>query len=104
MAVTPKRLAVGSVPSTQTAAYITGGASKAIVKSMTFLNTDTASHTLDIFIFDQVTTIKLVSVTLGADDQFVFDTTFVLDGGYAIEIVADQAGIISYYISGAEVT
>ncbi len=100
MANSVKKLARGSVATTEATVYTTPGSGQAVVTNIVLTNTTGAAITATV----KLATVEvLAGVSIAANGVFAFDLRQVLDANEVIAAVASAAGL-KLHISGMEVT
>jgi hypothetical protein len=95
-----KKLARGSVATTEATVYSTPGSGQAVVTNIVLTNTTGAAITATV----KLATVEVLSdVPIAANGVFAFDLRQVLDSSEAIAAVASETGL-KLHISGMEVT
>jgi hypothetical protein len=95
-----KKLARGSVATSEASVYTTPGSAQAVVTNIVLTNTTGAAITASI----KLATVEvLAEVAIAANGVFAFDLRQVLDANEAIAAVASAAGL-RLHISGMEVS
>mgnify|MGYP001210637736 CR=1 FL=1 len=112
MAYTEKRLVPGSLLTGSAATYytVTAPVLKAVIKEMTFCNTDSATpYTFTLHIVPSggsstTANMELNSVTLQAGETKIFGRTDIMEQGSFIQAFASTNAKISFSCSGVEKT
>lgn len=104
MAVTAKALAFGSAPSSIAGVYTAPGATTTAIVSAVFHNTDSSTHTIEMYIRVSGSDYQLLEIDIEADGSLFFNERVVLETGSIIRLVADTGSVVTYYISGIEMT
>ena len=100
MANNVKKLARGSVATTEAGVYTTPGSAQAVVTNIVLTNTTGAAITATV----KLATVEvLAGVSIAANGVFAFDLRQVLDAAETIAAVASATGL-KLHISGMEVT
>ena len=100
MANNVKKLARGSVATTDTTVYTTPGSGQAVVTNIVLTNTTGAAITATV----KLATVEvLAAVSIAANGVFAFDLRQVLDASEVIAASASATGL-RLHISGMEVT
>lgn len=100
MANSVKKLARGSVATTDTTVYTAPGSGQAVVTNIVLTNTTAAAITATV----KLATVEvLAGVSIAANGVFAFDLRQVLDNNDVISASA-SAGGLKLHISGMEVT
>jgi len=95
-----KKLARGSVATTEASVYTTPGSAQAVVTNIVLTNTTGAAITSTV----KLATVEvLAGVSIAANGVFAFDLRQVLDANEAISAVASAAGL-KLHVSGMEVS
>ena len=95
-----KKIARGSVATTEASVYSTPGSAQAVVTNIVLTNTTGAAITATI----KLATVEVLSgVSIAANGVFAFDLRQVLDAAEEIRAVASATGL-RLHISGMEVT
>jgi hypothetical protein len=95
-----KKLARGSVATTEATVYTTPGSGQAVVTNIVLTNTTGAAITATV----KLATVEVVAgVSIAANGVFAFDLRQVLDSSEAIAASASAVGL-RLHISGMEVT
>ena len=102
MALTVKNLGNGTLPNVTGALYTAPSLTTAIVRSISLVNTDSSSHTVNIYVKGKRILDKDKSLSAGA--SFVIDWVITLGPADAITGDADAASKVDYVISGVERT
>jgi hypothetical protein len=97
---TIKKLARGSVATTEATVYTTPGSGQAVVTNVVLTNTTGAAITATV----KLATVEVVAgVSIAANGVFAFDLRQVLDSSETIAASASAVGL-RLHISGMEVT
>jgi hypothetical protein len=97
---TIKKLARGSVATTEATVYTTPGSGQAVVTNVVLTNTTGAAITATV----KLSTVEVVAgVSIAANGVFAFDLRQVLDSSETIAASASAVGL-RLHISGMEVT
>lgn len=100
MANSVKKLARGTVATTDTSVYTTPGSAQAVVTNIVLTNTTSAAITATV----KLATVEvLAGVSIAANGVFAFDLRQVLDANEAVSASASAVGL-RLHISGMEVT
>jgi hypothetical protein len=95
-----KKLARGSVATTEASVYTTPGSAQAVITNIVLTNTTGAAITATV----KLATVEVLSgVSIAANGVFAFDLRQVLDSSEAIAASASAVGL-RLHISGMEVT
>jgi hypothetical protein len=95
-----KKLARGSVATTEAPVYTTPGSAQAVITNIVLTNTTGAAITATI----KLATVEVLSgVSIAANGVFAFDLRQVLDATEAIAASASAVGL-RLHVSGMEVT
>jgi hypothetical protein len=95
-----KKLARGSVATTEAPVYTTPGSAQAVITNIVLTNTTGAAITATV----KLATVEvLASVSIAANGVFAFDLRQVLDSSETIAASASAVGL-RLHISGMEVT
>jgi hypothetical protein len=107
MALTIKLLAHGSLPSTTGDLYVVPGTTKAIIKTLKVVNTDSSTRTINLYAKPSGQTARRivpVNMELGAGYMGVEDEELTLGAGDAIQGDCSVAGVVDYTVYGVEET
>lgn len=100
-----KLLADGQLPSTLEDLYTVPAGYTTTVVTMTFVNTSTATVTMDIYVLKAAGTARRIipkSLGLGIGYAMIFDDAICLGAGDKIQGVASAALAVDYTIHGVE--
>jgi hypothetical protein len=104
MALTIKALASGQLGASKATLYTVPGSTQTIIKSITLVNTDSVTRTVNLYI-NTAGTSRRVSpkdLSLPAGAMFELDRVITLEAADLIEGDASSAAVVDYAISGAE--
>jgi hypothetical protein len=107
MALTIKLLAHGSLPGSTGDLYVVPDSTKAIIKTLKIVNTDTAARNVNLYVRPSGQTARRiipVDMELGAGYMGVEDEELTLGAGDAIRGDGSAAGVVDYTIYGVEET
>jgi len=104
MALSIKALASGQLAAAKATIYTTPGATQAVVKSITLVNTDTVARTVNLYVNTAGTSRRVIpkDLALAAGSQFTIDHLITLEAADLLEGDASAATVVDYVISGAE--
>ena len=100
-----KLLAHGTLPSTTGDLYVVPAGTKAIIKTLKMVNTDTVAREVNLYVKPAGETARRiipVDMELGAGYMGVEDEELTLGAGDAVQGDAGAAGVIDYTIHGVE--
>ena len=105
MALTIKLLAHGSLSNVTGDLYVVPGATKAIIKTLKVVNTDTSTRTINLYVKPSGQTARRiipVDMELGAGYMGVEDEELTLGAGDAIRGDCSVNAVVDYTIYGVE--
>jgi len=104
MALTIQALADGQLPAAAAALYTVPGATQAVIKTITLVNTDTVVRAVNLYINATGVNRRIIpeDMDLGPGNAFVFDDELMLEAADMIQGDADAANVIDYTINGIE--
>ncbi len=100
-----KALADGQLANTKSTLYTTPASTQAIVRSITLVNTDTSTRTVNLYLKrDGSNSRRIIPKDMSMDAGFmaVYDTTFTLEAGDLVEGDASAATVVDFTINGVE--
>lgn len=104
--LTPKKMALTKLPSSETALYTTPTGKKALIHNIVLHNTDgSTAYTPSIFIYDGTSSYRIWCASLAANNTVIIDfgnSGLLLEAGSAIRGLAGTADKITISISGFE--
>ena len=102
---TTKQLANGQLPVSIGTLYTVPASTSTIVKSITLVNTDTVTRTVNLYI-STGTARRIIpkDLSLLAGESFRVDEVFTLEATHLIRGDASAASVVDYVISGVQET
>lgn len=97
----------GQLPSTIGDLYTSPALITTVVKTITVVNTDSVSRTVDLYILPAAGTARRITprlMPLGSYESIVFDSVFTLGAGDKIQGNASAATVCDYVIAGVQET
>jgi len=107
MAITIKVLAEGQLPTSTGDLYTVPANTAAIVKTITLVNTNTASETINLYILKSGSTARRIipqDLSLGSKYSLIFDEEITLGAGDKIQGSTTTASKVDFTIMGVEKT
>ena len=98
-----KSLADGQLPATITSLYTSPARTKAIIRTITLVNTDSSARTLNLYLLPSSGTARRLvpkDLSLGASYAAYFNNEITLETGDAIQGDASAADVVDYTILG----
>ena len=107
MGIGIKSLADGQLANTKGTLYTVAGSTETIVKTITYVNTDSSARTVNLYVKRSGSTSRRIipkDMTLGIGYMAVYDSEITLEAGDIIEGDASAATVVDYTINGVEKT
>jgi hypothetical protein len=93
------------LPNAVAAQYTVPGATQAIVGSIILVNTDSAPHTVSLFVNGSAAANKILdSVTIAANTRIELNATMTLNATNTIQGVADVAAKVTMTVFGLQIS
>lgn len=105
MAFVTKNLGQGQLPSSIGDLYTVPGATTAIIKSISYVNTDSVTRTANLYVLKSGTTARRIiplALSMSTGDTMLLDDVLTLGAGDKIQGDASAATVVDYIISGVE--
>jgi hypothetical protein len=104
MALSIKALADGQLAGAKGTLYTVPGATQAIIKTITLVNTSASAVTTNLYAKPGATSRRIIpkDLSIPAGGTYIHDVVLTLETGDLIEGDASTAAVIDYSISGAE--
>jgi len=102
---TIKSLADGQLPAAKGTLYTCPGSIEAIIKTITFVNTDASARNVNLYLKPSGSVSRRIipkDMELGAAYSLIFDDELTLEAGDLIEGDASLVNVVDYTISGVE--
>ena len=100
-----KSLADGQLAAAKATLYTVPALTTAIIKTISYVNTDIAARTVNLYIKTSVGTSRRIipnNMTLGVGYMMVYDDEITLEAADEIEGDADAATVVDFTINGVE--
>lgn len=106
MAVNVKALGDGQLAAAKGTLYTVPGATQAILRSITLVNTDASARACNLYVNRTGASRRIIpkDVSLGAGERYELLTVITLEAGDLIEGDASAATVVDYVLSGVEVS
>lgn len=104
MAVSVKQLANGQLAAAKATLYTTPGATQAVIRSITLVNTDSSARTVNLYVNGTGTSRRITpkDLSLAAGTMHEIDRVITLEAADIVEGDASVANVVDYVISGVE--
>jgi hypothetical protein len=103
---TIKALADGTLPLVKTTLYTVPVSTRTIIKTITYVNTDTSTVNVNLYINSSGTSRRIIpkDLALGKGSLMETDEEYTLEAGDLIEGDSSVAAVVDYTINGVEET
>ena len=100
-----KLLADGQLPNAKGTLYTVPGGTTAIIKTITYVNTESSTRTVNLYLKDSVGASRRIipmNMSMGIGYMAVYNNELTLEAGDLIEGDASVATVVDYTINGVE--
>jgi len=104
MAISIKALGDGQLPAAKGTLYTVPGATQAILRSVTLVNTDTVKRTVNLYVNRTGTSRRIIAVNqeIAAKSPTYVNVIVALEAGDLVEGDASAAVVVDYTLNGVE--